>query len=252
MPKDTLTLALEGEIALQEFSIAINSFNQLLTQLSKEIGGDENVPWLIDELYTGSAVVTFRGDYPDTRILENIINAYEEVGEALATGREIPYSENIKRHAASLTKILNGKVTAIRFETPEHDYLISGKTHQGKTAPIKYSHGTVKGTIETISKRKKLSFILWDTLFDKPVHCYIKAGEEENMRSAWGKKAVVSGKVGRQPETGKPIIIREVRYVRIVEEVEPGSYKLARGILPWGRNDETPEDMIRRLRDANA
>jgi len=40
MPKDTLTLALEGEIALQEFSIATNSFNQLLTQLSKEIGGD--------------------------------------------------------------------------------------------------------------------------------------------------------------------------------------------------------------------
>lgn len=250
MANNTLTLALDGEVALQDFAKAITSFNSLVNQLTKEIGKDAQIDWVIDELYSGSAVATFRGVYPDIVVVQNVIGAYEEVGSALATGREIPFSEIIRRHATALTGVLDDKVTSIRLETTNHDYLISGKVKDGKSEAIKYTYGTVKGTIETLTKRKQLSFYLWDSLFDKPVHCYIKEGEEDNMRFAWGKKAVVSGKVGRQPETGKPLIVREVRYVRIVEESQPGSYRRARGSLPWGKGGESPEEMIRRLRDA--
>jgi len=249
MAKNTLTIALEGEIALQEFASAISSFNSLINQLSKEVGKDAQIDWLIDELYAGSAVATFRGAYYDAMIVENIVDAYEEIGDALEAGREIPYSESIRKQAAMLTNVLDGKVTAIRFETQEHDYLISGKVKGGKSAPIKYSYGTVKGTIETLTKRRQLSFTLWDALFDKPVHCYFKEGEEENMRSVWGKRAVISGRIGRQTETGKPLVIRDVKYVRVLEEVEPGSYRRARGVLSWGKGGETPEEMIRRLRN---
>lgn len=249
MTQDTLTLALEGEIVLQEFASAISNFNLLIGELSNEVGKDAKIDWVISELYAGSAVATFRGVYPDAMVIEKVVNAYEMVGDALAAGREIPFTESVRKHATALTSILGNKVTALRFETPSHDYLISGKVKGGRTEPIKYSYGTVKGTIETLTKRRQLSFTLWDSLFDKPVHCYFKEGEEENMRSVWGMKAVVSGRVGRQPESGKPLIIREVRYVRVVKDIEPGSYRNARGVLPWGRGDETPEDMIRRLRD---
>jgi hypothetical protein len=252
MAKNTITLALEGEIALQEFASAISSFNSLVNQLSKEVGKDAHaqIDWFIDELYTGSAVATFRGVYPDVTVVENVIMAYEEVGDALAAGREIPFSDNVRKHAAELTSVIGDKVTSIRFETPNHDYLISGKIKGGKSESIKYTYGIVKGTIETLTMRKQLSFTLWDSLFDKPVHCYFKEGEEENMRFVWGKKAVVSGRIGRQPETGKPLVVREVKYVRVLEEVEPGSYRRARGSLPWGKGGDTPEEMIRRLRDA--
>jgi hypothetical protein len=250
MSKNTLTLALDGEVALRDFASAINSLNLLVNQLSKEVGKDAQIDWVIDDLYSGSAVATFRGIYPDMLVVENVIGAYEEVGDALAAGREIPFSEIVRRHATALTSVLDDKVTSIRFETPNHDYLISGKVTEGKSEPIKFTYGTVKGTIETLTKRKQLSFYLWDSLFDKPVHCYIKEGEEDNMRFAWGKRAIVSGKIGRQPQTGKPIVVREVRYVRVVEEAEPGSYRRARGSLPWGRGGETPEEMIRKLRDA--
>lgn len=250
MAKNILTLALDGEVALQEFAIAISNFNALVNQLSKEAGENAQIDWVIDELYSGSAVATFRGVHPDYQIVENVVGAYEQVGDALATGREVPFSETVRRHAAALTSVLNGKVSSIRLETDNHEYLISGKVKDGKSEPIKYTYGTVKGTIETLTKHKRLSFYLWDSLFSKPVHCYFKAGEEENMRFAWGKRVVVSGKVGRQPETGKPIIVREVRYVRVLEEVEPGSYRRARGALPWGKGGETPEEMVRKLRDA--
>jgi len=246
---NTLTLALEGEIGLQEFASAFSNLSLLINQLSKEVDKDAQIDWLVEELYAGSAVATFRGDYPDGLIVENVIDAYEKVGDALAAGKEIPFSEIIRRHATALTNILDNKVTALRFETSNHDYLISGKVQGGKTEPIKYTYGTVKGTIETLTKRKQLSFTLWDSLFDKPVHCYFKEGDEDNMRFYWGKKAVVSGKVGRQPETGKPIVVREIKYVRVIEEVEPGSYRNARGSLSWGKSGETPEEMIRRLRD---
>jgi hypothetical protein len=249
MANKTLTLALDGEVALREFASAMNSFNLLLNQLSNEVSESAKIDWVIEELYAGSAVVTFRGLYEDMFMVEKVITAYEEVGDALASGREIPYSEIVKNHAATLTSILDGRVTSLRFETPSHDFLISGRVKGEKSTTMQYSHGIVKGTIETLTKRKRLSFTLWDSLFDRPVHCYFSQGEEENMRSAWGKRAIVAGKIGRQSETGKPLVIREVKYVRVIEEVEPGSYRRARGVLPWGKGDETPEDMIRRLRD---
>lgn len=250
MAKDILTLTLEGEVDLQEFASAINSFNLLLGQLTREVGGSAKIEWVIDELHAGSAIATVRGVYPDIVPVESVVNAFEVVGDAIAAGREIPFSESIRKHSAALTGILNGKITALVFETPSKEIFISGKVQGGKAEPMKYTYGTVKGMIETLSKHKRLSFTLWDAVFDKPVHCYFKPGEEENMRDVWGKKAVVSGRVGRQPKTGRVIVIRDVNYVRAVEEVEPGSYKRARGALPWGKG-ETAEEMIRRLRDAN-
>jgi hypothetical protein len=250
MAKNTLTFALEGEVVLQEFAKAISNFNSLVNQLSKEIGNDAQIDWVIEELYAGSATATFRGVYADTMVVDHVIGAYEQVGDAMATGQEIPFSETVRKHATELTDILSSKITALRFETQTQEYLVSGKIKGQKSEPIKYTYGTVKGTIETLTKHRQLSFTLWDSLFDKPIHCYFKESEEENMRNVWGKKAIISGKIGRQPETGKPLVVREVRYVRPLEDVEPGSYKRARGSLPWGRDGESPEDMIRRLRDA--
>ena len=250
MAKDTLTFALEGEVALEEFASAINNFNLLLNSLSGDVGGGAKVEWVIDELYAGSAVATFHGVYADLQVIEHIINAYEDVGDSLANGREISYSPGVKRSAQNLTNILNGKITAFRFETPTKDFLISGRSYSGeKLPPMKYSQGTVKGTVQTLSMRKKLSFTIWDSLFDRAVNCYLKEGAEETMRNVWGKRAIVSGKIGRQSETGRPIVIRDVRYVRTLDDIIPGSYKRAKGVIPWVEGDELPEDIVRRMRD---
>ncbi|MBI5841947.1 MAG: hypothetical protein HZB19_17805 [Chloroflexi bacterium] len=70
------------------------------------------------------------------------------------------------------------------------------------------------------------------------------------MREAWGKRAVVSGKVGRQAESGRPVVIREVKSIEIIDKPEQGSYKHARGVLPWKQGDEKPEVTLRRMRNA--
>ena len=250
MAKDTLTFALEGDVVLEQFASAINNFNTLLNGLSNEVGGGAKVEWVIEELYSGSAVATFHGVHEDIKIVENIIDAYEDVGDYLASGKEIPFSSGVKRSAQNLTNILNGKISMIRFETPMRDITISGKSHAGEKAPpMKYSRGTVKGTIQTLSMRKRLYFTIWDSMFDRPVNCYLKEGQEEIMRNAWGKRAIVSGKIGRQAETGRPVVIRDVGDIRTLEDPIPGSYKRAKGVIPWVEGDELPEDTIRRLRN---
>ena len=251
MPKDTLTFALEGEVTLESFSSALSEFNSLLGNLSKEVGGGAKIEWMVEELYAGSAIATFHGLYDDIKIIETVVDAYETVGESLSSGREIPFSESVRKNARNITSILNGQITSVRFETPMRDFVISGKTLAGvKAPPMKYSLGTVKGTVQTLSMRKKLSFTIWDALFDKPVNCYLREEYEEQMRIAWGKRAVVSGKIGRQAETGRPIVIREVKSINILGDLEPGGYKRAKGALPWKQGDEKPENTLRRLRDA--
>ncbi len=251
MAKETLTLALEGDVALGEFANALTNLHSLLNQLAKEVTKDTEVAWLIDELYTGSAVATFRGVNGDMSAVENVVNAYEEVGDSLQTGRDIPYSTAVKRHANDLVSVLDGGVTEIRFQTPAKDIIIVSKPlGGGQVTQLKYAWSSVKGTIETLSRRKKLSFTLWDSLFDKPVGCYFKEGQEDTMRNAWGKHAFVSGRVGRRADTGRPVVIRDVKQIRLLEDVEPGSYMRAKGVFPWTTDSELPENIIRRLRNA--
>ena len=251
MPKDTLTCALEGDVTLSSFAKMLSEFNLLLNNLSKEVGNNAAIDWMVEELYAGSAIATFHGFFEDVKVVENVVDAYETVGESLAYGTEMPFSEVVRRNAWNLTNILDGQITSLRFETPARDFVVSGKTLSGvKPQPMKYSLGTVKGMVQTVSMRKKLSFTVWDALFDKPVNCYLKEGDEERMRSVWGKRAVVSGKIGRQAESGRPIVIREVKSIHILEDAEPGSYKRARGVLPWVMGDEKPEDTLRRMRNA--
>jgi hypothetical protein len=251
VPKDTLTFVLEGEVTLSSYAAAMAEFNALLNNLGKEVGGNAGIDWVVDELFAGSAVATFHGLYEDVKVVETVVDAYEVVGDALASGREIPYSEPVRRNAWNLTSLLDGKITSLRFETPAREFIVSSKSKIGeKAVPMKYSLGTVKGTIQTLTMRRKLSFTIWDTLFDKPVNCYLKEGEEERMRYAWGKRAVVTGRIGRQSESGRPIVIREVKDIHILENAEPGSYKRARGVLPWSQGDEKPEDVLRRMRNA--
>lgn len=251
MVKETLTLALEGDVALEEFANALTNLNSLLNQLTKEVTKDAEVAWLIDELYTGSAVATFRGVNGDMSAVENVVNAYEEVGDSLQTGRDIPYSAAVGRYANNLVSVLDAGITEVRFQTPAKDIIIVSKPLGGGQVPqLKYAWSSVKGIIETLSRRKKLSFTLWDSLFDRPVGCYFKEGQEEKMRNAWGKHAYVSGRVGRRAETGRPVVVRDIKEIRLLEDDGPGSYLRAKGVFPWTTDSELPESIIRRMRDA--
>lgn len=83
---------------------------------------------------------------------------------------------------------------------------------------------------------------------DKAVSCYLAEGYEEIMRGVWGKIATVEGLVTRDPLSGRPLAVRHITKVTPKPDRRI-SYRDARGAAP-SLTGLTPEDAIRRLRDA--
>lgn len=111
--------------------------------------------------------------------------------------------------------------------------------------------GVVKGRVQALSNQGRLDFILYDSLFDLPVTCYLQERQENLLRELWGKQVFVAGLVIRDANSGHATAVRDITSIDPVIEVVPGSYKLTRGILAWSEGDEPAEVSIRRIRDDN-
>ncbi len=108
------------------------------------------------------------------------------------------------------------------------------------------SFGTVRGRVETLSRRKALSFNLYELTTDTAVTCYTGPDLEDKMRDVWGHIADVTGTVRREAKTDRPLWIRQVTRVDPVDEGDPDGYLRARGAL---KGNEPAELLVRRMRD---
>jgi len=61
MVKDTLTLVLNGQVSLVDFSEAIKSLLSLVEGLQADLAQGKHIDWLIDALEAGSATAAVRG-----------------------------------------------------------------------------------------------------------------------------------------------------------------------------------------------
>jgi hypothetical protein len=250
MPANTLTLALSGEVTLLDLGRALEGLRQLVYSLSEEIGGGTKVEWIVEELSSGSALATFRGEAPEEAVVERIVQAYGLVGSSLESAEAIPYSDRVRKGAHDIARLVDGRITSIRFETPISEATITGAAAKGIPSPgLEFSRGMIKGLVQTLTSRGSLRFTLYDTIFDRAVSCYLKPGQEDVMRGAWGNFVHVSGRVGRDPERGRPVIVRDISDVRVVQVLEPGTYKHARAVLRGHQATGAAEEIIRRLRD---
>jgi hypothetical protein len=256
---DTLTLALDGDVTLPEFADAVLHFNHLVEAISREERAD-HVAWIVADLEYSSALTTVKGVAADSEppeIVEDeirrVIQGYLRVGKALEAGSPVPYEGAVAKEARAITSVINGTVKAVRFETAEDEARIAAPP-KAPTAPPdsiatrQATYGAVEGRVQTLSSRGRLRFTLYDTLHDKAVSCYLTEGQEEKMRDVWGKRAVVEGRIMRDPESGRPLSVREITGVEILRELGPGKFLSLAGASP--SPDLRAEDAIRRLRDA--
>lgn len=250
MRNDTVTLELQGEVSLQDLARGIEHFNTLLAGLAAEVAADAQVEWLVDELQAGSAMATVLGQSDHPQAVTSIVAAYGQVGQAMQQHERIPFSERVSKPATQLVRMLGSRIRAVRLVTPEAEYLVrAGMTPDEQWAGLRYSLGTVTGTVETLSSHGRLRFVLYDVHFGRAVTCYLTPGQEEMMRNLWRKKATISGEIGREPVRGRAVQIRKITGVVEAGRVPAGSYQAAAGMLK-GVFDPKPEDVIRRIRDA--
>jgi hypothetical protein len=247
---DTVTLVLSGEVTLRDFSIAISRFWGLLSALTSEVVPEAEIEWIIAELSVSSASATARALGTEDSV-ESTIQAFEQVGIALERSEDIPFSPKVRKEALGLIEIINEKIHSIIFETANLDAIVQrtpGIDTRKLEIPLE-AYGSVEGRVQTLSSRGGLRFTLYDIHHDKAVSCYLMPGYEEIMRDAWGKLARVEGWIRRDPTSGRSLAVRKVKKVTVLSEGAKSDYRQARGVAPTA-SKETPEDLIRRLRDA--
>jgi hypothetical protein len=256
MAKSTVTVVLSGEILLSDFAAGVERFSELMDALTKEVAQGARIDWKVEDLAPGSALTTVRGvpwNAEDQPRVEAVVEAYGRVGEALTAGRPVPYPESVVRAAGALIAVINERVEAIRLETEDQDWTVTSAEPQSGPPPVEQveaAFGAIEGRVQTLSSRGGLRFTLYDTLHDRAVSCYLAEGYEDIMRDSWGRLAVVQGLVKRDPRTGRPVTVRQVRSVELLGERSPGDYKRARAVIPLSGNAPRAEDVIRQLRDA--
>ena len=247
MAKNTLTFELGGRVEIADFADGVAVLQRLVTALTP---GDAGIAWVVDDWQPGNAGVTLRGESDDSGAVERVVDGYEKIGAALSRHEDLPQLDRKTKASIDSIKALTSNADYVRFETPDSDYTIYRKDNAPSQPGPRLSLGAITGTIQTASNRGGLRFNLYEHLFHKAVACYLTPGQEELMRNAWGRRAVVSGKISRDPSRGLPIAIRNIMDVKILPEVEPDSYRKARGAVPRPPGAPLPEEAIRKLRDA--
>jgi hypothetical protein len=213
-------------------------------------GNAAGISWIVADLEVSSALATARavganGYQPEQ--VEAVVRDYLAVGRALQGTQPLTFSDTVNREARALTKVLGDGVTTIRFETAEADAAVQAVADVPPAVVIPPAYGAVEGRVQTLTSRAGLRFTLYDTLYDRAVSCYLAEGFEDIMRDAWGHRAVVEGLVTRDPDSGRPLAVRQVTGVELLSELPPGGYRKLRGISP---SSLRAEEAIRRLRDA--
>lgn len=250
--KNSLSIKLNGNVTLSDFTEVMSHFSTLIEELSSELGEKAQIEWEIIKLESGSATAVVMGKSQNEFAVDKVIHAYEIIGEAIIKNKTIPYNEIIAREARSITSVINGKIKSIEMFTPDYVAIIDFPvTEDVSEYKVGYSIGTVTGRVETLSKRGRMRFVLYDTLFDHAVPCYLASDQEGLLLDAWDKEITVAGKVFRETNTGRPYQIRDVNYIEEKKVSPKGSFIQAQGVIPWQEGDEYPEDIIRRYRDAH-
>ena len=248
MSKTTLTFELGGRVELKEFEEGIRLFTRLVSNLTPRSG----VTWVVEDLQPGSATVTLRGEADDPVKVKRVIDDYEKVGGALSRHEEPDHPSVRVIETANAIATFAKTREYVRFGTSVVDCTIYGKRIPDNDTLVSpsVSIGAITGRVQTLSSRSGFRFNLYDDIHDRAVACYLESGQEEIMREAWGNLVTVVGRVSRDPMTGKPISIRDIRQVKLLDDVAPGTYRQARGAVPWEPGDLLPEEAVRLLRDA--
>ena len=244
MVGNTVTFALGGQVKIRELAEGISVLQRFITALTHTA----DVAWVVEDLNPGSAVTTLRGIADDPTKVERVVNDYGDIGGLLERQENLRYGRRIIQ-AAEAIRNLAQTVEYVRLETADDDYTIYGNGRVEKQKVTK-SVGAISGRVQTLSNRGGLRFNLYDVVHDRAIGCYLLQGQEELMREAWGRRARVSGSISREMPDRRPVAIRQILDVEILEDIAPGSYRLARGAVPWNVAGKLPEEIIRQLRDA--
>ena len=253
MADDLVTFRLDGEVTIDKLSEAFVRFSAVLDALHESRGA--NVRWVLAALDYGSAAATAQAvplDSDAERHIPLMCDDYLQAARQVASG-DIDPERPLLRVVRELTEVAN-ESNPVVFETGDDEVIFVAPAATLAAASLDEvqpqttkSLGAVRGRVEMLSQRNTLRFSIYELVSDRVVSCYPHPDYKDVMREAWGHVADVTGTITRDAATGRPLSIRRVTQVDVVDEGTPDGYLRARGML---RSTEPAERAVRRLRDA--
>ncbi|MCY3748548.1 MAG: hypothetical protein OXG64_04550 [Chloroflexi bacterium] len=105
------------------------------------------------------------------------------------------------------------------------------------------SFGSIEGTVEKLAKGHAAKFAVYPDEASRGVPCYLSPEDEARMAGLWRKRVRVEGLLRRDSGTGRPLSIRDVTNIELLEPPATDPADLW-GILP-AAGDRKPEELIR-------
>ena len=164
----------------------------LVEALTEELGAKGSIQWIVEDLHGGSAIASVRGEAVqghETGAVHQVVRAYAAVGQSLENGERLINSDCVIHEAEQIIALIGQQVVSVRFETDQADAIVSGApTAQKAAIVLSQADGAVTGRIQMITTRGGLRFTLYDTLYDRAVHCFLNEGQDELARKMWGDR----------------------------------------------------------------
>ncbi len=252
MTDDLVSFRLDGEVTIEQLSAAFARFSAVLDALHEDHGA--NVRWVLAGLESGSATAVAKAvplDSDAERLIPAICGDYLQAARQVLRGDE-DCDRPVLRAIRELTEVADENNPVV-LETSDDEVIFVAPAPTpavgtgAETQQTTKSLGSVRGRVEMLSQRDTLRFSIYELVNDRSVSCFPHPDDKDVMREAWGRIADVTGTITRDVATGRPLSIRRVTRVDVVDEGEPDSYRRARGAL---RATEPAERAVRRMRDA--
>lgn len=216
--KECLTLDLKGRLPLEKFEKAISAFFDLIKEVTREaLNGKKKITWTVT-VRSGSAMVNAIPHYePDTASeARAILRAVPAGVRSIERGtKEMPALFNrdairaVKR-LGTIQSLKRDDVTAVRIRGDLVKANITTKSANSADALMGGQHqayGSIEGKMQTITDRDGFRFVVYDSLYDHRVDCFIEDDLVGEAIANFRKRVRVSGTV-QYDQFGDPVSIK--------------------------------------------
>lgn len=214
-----ITLSFDATIVTPDvFKRAINAFIELLKSVSDETtGSGKKIQWNMS-VAKGSNNVIARpvADVLTARASSLVIQAIPQGIRRLQKGTTTApayFDTDALQAAKELAEIISSgrnKPSYIRIQSTGTPCEIEERTVASVDRLLGGQHqalGTIEGKLQTISNRGQLQFVVFDSLYDKGVNCFVEDEMVDQAVQGFGKRVAVSGMIQYDKE-GRPVSIR--------------------------------------------
>jgi hypothetical protein len=235
-----VTLELDEQaVSVTAFAKALDHFIGLVKEVSISAAPTKDPSaWLVD-VYPGSVGIGLRAQsgafsYEEISVIRSALLA--GVRDLDAGHRPRMFSDRAIEHSKALATIQNKRAQplTVRIWSGQSEAIPVSReivrSAETLLAPSYEQEGTVDGRLERVSAHDKYEFVIYDTVTDRGITCYVDEPLLDQALLAFRKRVEVTGTIKYRSD-GQPVSVRAREIVRFPDASEIPSLDQIRDLL---------------------